>query len=101
MAMELILNQSNYDRLEKDDKKLTAPNLHKIADALGVRISYSFEEKTSKVIHQNNNEKAEVYNVDTFIQADTNPKRGNTVFKTISRKQKRRWNISIAFFVNS
>jgi transcriptional regulator with XRE-family HTH domain len=70
MAMELILTQSNYGRLEKDDKRLTAPKLQKIAEVLDVSIAHLFGEKTSKVIHQTNNEKAEAYNVDTIIQAD-------------------------------
>ena len=70
MAMELVLTQSNYGRLEKDDKRLTAPKLQKISEVLEVSISYLFGEKSSKVIHQTNNEKAEAYNVDTIIQAD-------------------------------
>lgn len=70
MAMELVLTQSNYGRLEKDDKRLTVPKLQKIAEVLEVSISYLFGEQASKVIHQTHNEKAEAYNVDTIINAD-------------------------------
>lgn len=70
MALELDLTQSNYGRLEKDDKRLNAPKLEKIAELLQITVSFLFNEQTSKVIHQTNNEKAEAYNVDTIIQAD-------------------------------
>jgi len=70
MALELNLTQSNYGRLEKDDKRLNAPKLEKIAELLQITISFLFNEQTSKVIHQMHNEKAEAYNVDTIIQAD-------------------------------
>ena len=70
MAIELFLTQSNYGRLEKDDKRLTVPKLQKIVEILEVSISQLFGEQTSKIIHQNNNEKAEAYNVDTIIHAD-------------------------------
>lgn len=50
MAMELLLTQSNYGRLEKNDSRLTVPKLIKIAKALGVSISYLFGEESPKNI---------------------------------------------------
>ena len=70
MALEMNLTQSNYGLLEKDDKRLSAPKLEKIAELLQITVSFLFNEQTSKVIHQMNNEKAEAYNVDTIIQSD-------------------------------
>lgn len=70
MAIELLLTQSNYGRLEKDDKRLTVPKLQKISEILEVSISQLFGENSSKIINQHNNEKAEAYNVDTIINAD-------------------------------
>ena len=70
MAFEFNLTQSNYGRLEKDDRRLSAPKLEKIAEILEITISYLFNENTSKIIHQTNNEKAEAYNVETIVNAD-------------------------------
>lgn len=52
MALELNLAQSNYGRLEKDDKRLNAPKLENIAELLQITVSFLFNEQTSKVIHQ-------------------------------------------------
>ncbi len=70
MALELDITQSNYGRLEKNDSRLTVPKIQKIAEVLDVTVSYLFDEKTAKVIHQQNNESAQAYNVDTIINAD-------------------------------
>lgn len=68
MALELELTQSNYGRLEKDDKRLTVPKLLKIAEVLKVTISYLFNEQTSKIIHQHDNENPSAYNVENLFQ---------------------------------
>jgi transcriptional regulator with XRE-family HTH domain len=68
MALELELTQSNYGRLEKDDKRLTVPKLQKIAEVLKVSIAYLFNEQTSKIIHQHDNENPSAYNVENLFQ---------------------------------
>ena len=68
MAQELDLTQSNYGRLEKDDKRLTVPKLQKISEVLKVSISYLFNEQSSKVIHQHDNENPSAYNVEHLYQ---------------------------------
>lgn len=68
MALELHLTQSNYGRLEKDDKRLTVPKLQKISEVLKVSISYLFNEHVSKVIHQHDNENPSAYNVENLYQ---------------------------------
>jgi transcriptional regulator with XRE-family HTH domain len=68
MALELDLSQSNYGRLEKDDKRLTIPKLQKISEVLKISISYLFNEQSSKVIHQQENENPSAYNVEHLYQ---------------------------------
>ncbi len=68
IALELELTQSNYGRLEKDDRRLTVPKLIKISEVLQVSISSLFNEQTSKVIHQHNNENPSAYNVENLFQ---------------------------------
>jgi transcriptional regulator with XRE-family HTH domain len=68
MAIELDLTQSNYGRLEKDDKRLTVPKLQKISEVLKVSVSYLFNEQSSKVIHQHDNENPCAYNVEHLHQ---------------------------------
>lgn len=70
MAMELDITQSNYGRLEKGDSRLTVPKLKKIAEVLEVTIAYLFDEKSSKIINQHNNENPNAYNVDTINNSD-------------------------------
>ena len=72
MALELELTQSNYGRLEKDDKRLTVPKIIKISEVLNVNVSYLFNERTAKVIHQhnNNNESPSAYNVENLYQSN-------------------------------
>lgn len=52
MAKELTLTQSNYGRLEKDDQRLNAPKLQKIAEILGVTVAYLFNEAHGEVMNQ-------------------------------------------------
>lgn len=68
MAFELDITQSNYGRLEKDDQRLTIPKLQKIAEVLAVNISFFFNEKSAKIIHQHNNENPHAYNVENLYQ---------------------------------
>ena len=70
MAMELDLTQSNYGRLEKDDRRLTAPKLLKIAEILKVSVALLFGEQTAKVINQYNNENPSAYNVENQFQSN-------------------------------
>src|SRR5690606_40691375 len=53
--------QSNYGRLEKDDNRLTVPKLLKIAEVLGVNVSYLFGEKATNIIHHNNGDNTQAF----------------------------------------
>jgi transcriptional regulator with XRE-family HTH domain len=68
MARVLQITQSNYGRLEKDDKRLTVPKIQKIAEFLEVSISHIFNEKASKIIHQTHNDSPSAYNVENLYQ---------------------------------
>jgi len=68
MADALEIMQSNYGRLEKDDKRLTLPKIQKIADVLNVTIALIFNEQSSKVIRQTQNESPASYNVENLYQ---------------------------------
>ena len=68
MALELNITQSNYGRLEKDDKRLNVPKLMKISRVLNVSVANLFNEQTNRVIHQQNNENPIAYNVETIHQ---------------------------------
>ena len=46
MAMQLDVTQSNYGRLEKDDRRLNVVKILKIARILNVSINYLFNEMT-------------------------------------------------------
>jgi len=67
MAMELILTQSTYGRLEKNDKRLTAPKLIKIAEILNVSVSYLFGEQPE---HDSYNEKKDTIESNSIVVAD-------------------------------
>src|SRR5690606_37115326 len=54
-------SQSNYGRLEKDDNRLTVPKLLKIAEVLGVNVSYLFGEKATNIIHHNNGDNTQAF----------------------------------------
>lgn len=68
LANALEITQSNYGRLEKDDKRLTVPKLLKISEVLNVSISQFFNEQTNKVIHQFHNQSPSAYNVENLYQ---------------------------------
>lgn len=70
MAEYLQITQSNYSRLEKDDKRLTVPKVKKIAEVLKVSIAFLFDEPASKVIHQHNNDNVSAYNVENLYQSN-------------------------------
>jgi transcriptional regulator with XRE-family HTH domain len=53
MAYELNISQSNYGRLEKDDRRLNIPKIEKIAEVLNISISVLFKEK-AHINHENN-----------------------------------------------
>ncbi|RKR05127.1 transcriptional regulator with XRE-family HTH domain [Flavobacterium sp. 90] len=65
MAMELILTQSTYGRLEKNDSRLTVPKLIKISQVLEVSIPYLFGEELS-----NNSERVNVQENDFSSQVN-------------------------------
>lgn len=68
MAMSLDITQSNYGRLEKDDRRLTVPKIQKIAEILNVSIAQIFNESSEKVINQMHNESPTAYNVENLYQ---------------------------------
>jgi transcriptional regulator with XRE-family HTH domain len=68
IANALEITQSNYGRLEKDDRRLTVPKILKIAEVLNVSIAQIFNEQSSKIIHQMNNESPSAYNVENIYQ---------------------------------
>lgn len=68
MAMSLDITQSNYGRLEKDDRRLTVPKIQKIAEILNVSIAQIFNESSEKVINQLHNESPTAYNVENLYQ---------------------------------
>lgn len=62
MALQLDVTQSNYGRLEKDDRRLNVVKLLKIARILDININYLFNE----VMRQNgNNADSESHNLST------------------------------------
>ena len=66
LAFDLGITQPYYARLEKDDDKISITRLIQIANILKTNVSELIDEKTQKVSHQNNNETANSYNVDTI-----------------------------------
>jgi len=67
MAHQLDVTQSNYGRLEKDDRRLNVVKLLKIVRILNVNISYLFSEVLSEVQEDENgsfnNTNKEVYDI--------------------------------------
>jgi transcriptional regulator with XRE-family HTH domain len=61
--------QSTYGRLEKDDDRLTAIKLQKIAEILNVSVSILFGEKAANIIHENKGDNAQAH-IGTIIQQD-------------------------------
>ncbi|PWA06565.1 helix-turn-helix domain-containing protein [Flavobacterium psychrotolerans] len=70
MALELNITQSNYGRLEKDDKRLTATKLLKISEILEVSVSFLFNEQVQEVIYQPNDELLSSYNAEKHFQTN-------------------------------
>jgi transcriptional regulator with XRE-family HTH domain len=70
LAHELCLTQPSYARLEKQDERISITRLIQIATILKTTVADLIEESSKNVINQNNNERAEAYNVDTIINAD-------------------------------
>lgn len=67
MAHQLDVTQSNYGRLEKDDRRLNVVKLLKIVRILNVNISYLFNEVISEITDEENpsfnNANKEVYDI--------------------------------------
>lgn len=69
LALELGIAQPSYARLEKEGKKITIGRLIQIATILKTTVSDIIDEKTQKVINQQNSEHANAY-VDSIINSD-------------------------------
>jgi transcriptional regulator with XRE-family HTH domain len=67
IAEEMGITQSSYGRLEKDDNRLTATKLIKIAEILNVSVSVLFGEKANNVIHENKGDNAQAQ-IGTIVQ---------------------------------
>lgn len=67
MAHQLDVTQSNYGRLEKDDRRLNVVKLLKIVRILNVNISYLFNEVISEISNEDTpaftNSNKEVYDI--------------------------------------
>jgi len=53
------IEQSTYGRLEKDDNRLTAIKLFRIAKILNVSVSVLFGENATNIIHENKGDNAQ------------------------------------------
>jgi transcriptional regulator with XRE-family HTH domain len=69
IAGEMGITQSSYGRLEKDDSRLTANKLIKIAEILQVSVSVLFGERATNVIHENKGDNAQAQ-IGTLVQQD-------------------------------
>ena len=69
IAMELGITQPSYARLEKDDSRINIVRLIQIANLLKTTVAELVDEKTQKVINQQNSEHPNAY-VDSIINAD-------------------------------
>lgn len=69
LALELGIAQPSYAMLEKEGKKITIGRLIQIATILKTTVSDIIDEKTQKVINQQNSEHANAY-VDSIINSD-------------------------------
>ena len=73
LAHELGITQPSYARLEKQDERISITRLMQIALILKTTVSELIDEKTQKIINQQNSESSHAYNVDTIntiINAD-------------------------------
>lgn len=71
LAYELGISQPSYARLEKDDDRISITRLINIAHFLKTSVSNLINEKTGKVINQQNSDNPQAY-VDSIINADKN-----------------------------
>ena len=69
IADEMGITQSSYGRLEKNDNRLTATKLIKIAEILNVSVSVFFGEKANNIIHENKGDNAQAQ-IGTLVQQD-------------------------------
>lgn len=69
LAIELGITQPSYARLEKADERISITRLMHIAQILKCTVSELIDEKTQKIINQQNSENASAY-VDSVINAD-------------------------------
>lgn len=69
LALELGIAQPSYARLEKEGDKISIGRLIQIAHVLKTSVSEIIDEKTQKVINQQNSENPNAY-VDTIINSD-------------------------------
>lgn len=69
LATELGITQPSYARLEKADERISITRLMHIAQILKCTVSDLIDEKTQKVINQQNSENASAY-VDSVINSD-------------------------------
>ena len=67
VAISLGITQLSYARLEKDDDRITITRLKQISIILQTSVAELINEKTAKIITQQNNENAYV---DVIINAD-------------------------------
>ncbi len=69
IAIELGITQPSYARLEKDDERISITRLVHIAKVLKTSVSELIDEKTLKIINQQNSENPSAY-VDSIINSD-------------------------------
>lgn len=69
IAIELGLTQPSYGKLEKNDDRISITRLIHISKILKTSVSDLIDEKTQKVINQQNSENPSAY-VDSVINAD-------------------------------
>lgn len=69
LAFELGITQPSYARLEKDDDRISITRLIQISKVLKTTVSELIDEKTQKIINQQNSENPCAY-VDSVINSD-------------------------------
>ena len=69
LALELGITQPSYARLEKEDERISITRLIHIAGVLKTSVSELIDEKTQKVINQQNSENSTGY-VENIINSD-------------------------------
>lgn len=69
LALELGITQPSYARLEKEDERISITRLIHIAGVLKTTVSELIDEKTQKVINQQNSENSTGY-VENIINSD-------------------------------